>query len=165
MKSLTLPLTKKDIASLQIGDEVLLSGVIVTARDQAHKRLCDLIAKKKSLPIDLKTTTVYYCGPSPAPKDAVIGACGPTTSSRMDPFTPTLLKKGLKVIIGKGERSEAVVSSIKKNKAVYFATYGGCAAFLQQCVTQSRCIGFKDLGPEALYELTVIDFPVIVSVT
>ena len=142
----------------------MLSGVIYTARDQAHLRMARAINQGKQLPLDLKGTTIYYCGPNPAPKGRVIGACGPTTSRRMDEFTPLLLKKGLAGMIGKGNRSPQVVSAIKKYKSVYFAAYAGCGALIAEYVQDKKLAGYKDLGPEAVYILTVKDLPLIVAI-
>lgn len=164
MKSINLPLTDKDLNSLKMGDEVLLNGEILVGRDQAHKRLCDLIEHGKDLPVELKGEIIYYMGPAPAPEGAVIGACGPTTSSRMDAFAPTLLDLGLKGMIGKGPRYGDVENSIKKNRAVYFYSFGGCGALYAQKVLENKIAAFEDLGPEAIYRLKVKDFPVIVAI-
>ena len=164
MKRINSPLDKKEISGLKAGEEVFLSGIIYTARDQAHKRLVEAIRKGEKLPFDLEGAVIYYCGPTGTPKGKVIGACGPTTSSRMDAFTPLLLNKGLKGMIGKGARSPEVVKAIKKNKAVYFLTYAGCAALLAQYVKKAQLIAFKGLGPEAIRRLVVLDFPLIVGV-
>lgn len=142
----------------------MLDGVIYTARDQAHKRLAGLVKKRRRLPFALKDQVIYYCGPTRTPKGKSIGACGPTTSSRMDEFTPTLLRVGLKGMIGKGLRSPEVVAAIRKYKAVYFVTYAGCGALLAGKVLKAKPLAFADLGPEAVYELTVKDFPLIVAV-
>lgn len=164
MKKITTPFDKKQIENLKSGEEILLSGAIYTARDQAHKRLSDAIKKGKRLPFNLKEAIIYYCGPARAPKGKIIGACGPTTSSRMDEFTPALLSRGLKGMIGKGSRSKEVIASIKKYKAVYFLTYAGCAALLSKCVKKSKSVAYKDLGPESVLKLEVKDFPLIVAV-
>ncbi len=158
------PVTAEAILSLRAGDEVLLSGVIITARDAAHKRLHELIAKGKRLPINLKDAVVYYAGPTPPPPGRAIGSCGPTTSSRMDPFTPELLKIGLGGMIGKGDRSREVRNAIKKYKRVYFIATGGIGALLSTKVKSAKAILFKDLGPEAVYKLEVVDFPLIVGI-
>jgi fumarate hydratase subunit beta len=150
--------------SLDIGKEMLFSGVIYTARDQAHKRLVEAIKKKKKLPIDLKGAMIYYCGPTRTPKGRVIGSCGPTTSSRMDEFTPILLKAGVRAMIGKGARSKEVAAAIKKYKAVYFLTYAGCGALLSKCVKKVTPVAYKDLGPEAILKLEVEDFPLIIGI-
>lgn len=164
MKHLATPIAKKDILDLRAGERVLLSGELYTARDQAHQRLIELINNRKPLPIDLATAVIYYCGPTPAPKGAIIGSCGPTTASRMDAFTPLLMKKGHKVMIGKGLRSESVHKAIVQKKGVYFLTFGGCGAYLQQTVIKKEVIAFPDLGPEAIYRLHVCDFPLIVGI-
>ncbi|MFH1440763.1 MAG: FumA C-terminus/TtdB family hydratase beta subunit [Candidatus Omnitrophota bacterium] len=164
MKKLNIPLDKKEIESLKAGDEILLSGLIYTARDQAHKRLAEAISKGDKLPVDLKGKVFYYCGPAKTPKGKIIGSCGPTTSSRMDEFTPAMLKAGLAAMIGKGARSKEVVKAIKKYKAVYFLAYAGCGALLSTYVTKANPIVYLDLGPEAIYELEVKDFPVIVGI-
>ena len=164
MKKIILPLQKKDITQLKPGEEAALTGIIYTARDQAHKRLGEAIRKKHKLPIDLRGKAIYYCGPTKTPKGKVIGSCGPTTSSRMDEFTPELLKHGLRGMIGKGNRSEAVAKAIKKFKAVYFLTYAGCGALLAGYVKSAKPVAYRDLDPEAIYELKVKDFPVIVGI-
>jgi fumarate hydratase subunit beta len=157
---------RKDIQikKLRAGEKVLFSGVIYTARDQAHKRLVETIKKGKRPPIDLKGQIIYYCGPTATPKGKVIGACGPTTSSRMDEFTPLLLKAGLKGMIGKGSRSKEVIERIKKHQAVYFLTYAGCGALLSRYVKSAKPVAYQDLGPEAIYRLEVKDFPLIVGI-
>jgi fumarate hydratase subunit beta len=149
---------------LKVGDKIFFSGTIYTARDQAHKKLTEAIKQGKKLPIDLKDAIIYYCGPTKTPKGKVVGACGPTTSSRMDEFTPILLKAGLKGMIGKGARSQEVIRAIKKYKAVYFLTYAGCGALLSEYVKKAGAIAYKDLGPEAIYQLEVKDFPLIVGI-
>ncbi len=164
MKKINTPLVKKDIEKLKVGEEILLSGIIYTARDQAHKRLAEAINKNKKTPIDLNGQIIYYCGPTPAPRGKIIGSCGPTTSSRMDEFTPALLKKGVLAMIGKGKRSKQVVQAIKKYKAVYFLTYAGCGALLSKYVKKNKPVAYKDLGPEAIYKLEVRDFPLIVGI-
>ncbi len=164
MKKINTPLVKKDIEKLKVGEEILLSGIIYTARDQAHKRLAEAINKNKKTPIDLNGQIIYYCGPTPAPRGKIIGSCGPTTSSRMDEFTPALLKKGVLAMIGKGRRSRQVIQAIKKYKAVYFLTYAGCGALLSKYVKKNESVAYKDLGPEAIYKLEVRDFPLIVGI-
>lgn len=160
MQRLVFPDDINRITTLKAGAEVLLTGIIYTARDAAHQRLC----AGKRMPLDLAGQTIYYCGPTPEKSKDVIGACGPTTSGRMDPFTPTLLDRGLKVMIGKGLRSGEVVASIKKNKAIYCVTYGGCAAYLQQFIMSKECVAYAELGAEAIYRLEVRDFPVLVAI-
>ena len=161
---LRTPLTKDAIAGLKAGDEVLLSGVIFTARDAAHKRIHDIIAKGRKAPLELKDAVIYYAGPTPPRPDRVIGSCGPTTSSRMDSFAPELLKLGLGGMIGKGGRSEEVKSAIKRYKSIYFLATGGIGALLSDRVKMARPILFKDLGPEAIFKMEVEDFPIIVGI-
>lgn len=163
-KKIKSPLDDKQIIGLKAGDKVLLSGVIYTARDAAHKRLAEAIKKGKKLPVDLKGAVIYYCGPAPAAKGEVIGSCGPTTSARMDEFTPLLLGAGLCGMIGKGRRSQAVRLAIKKYKAIYFLTYAGCGALLSTFVKKTKLIAYPELGTEAIYRLEVKDFPVIVAI-
>lgn len=164
MRKIYLPLTEDVLSSLKIGDELLLSGTIYTARDAAHKRLYELISKNKKLPIDIDGEVIYYCGPAPAKKNKPIGSCGPTTSKRMDAFTPALLSKGMAAMIGKGRRSKDVIASIKKNKGVYLIAIGGAGAYLADKVKRSELICYEDLGPEAIYKLWVEDFPVVVGI-
>jgi len=152
------------IRKLKSGDTIFLSGIIYTARDQAHKRLFEAIKKGKKLPLDLKGAIIYYCGPTKKPFNKVIGSCGPTTSSRMDEFTPYLLKAGLKGMIGKGSRSKEVISAIKKYKAIYFLAYAGCGALISKYVKKSEIIAYKDLGPEAILKLEVKGLPLIVGI-
>ena len=158
MKKLIAPLRENEIMQLKAGDEVCLSGAIYTARDQAHKNMV------KKLPFNLKGQIIYYCGPTKTPPGKIIGACGPTTASRMDEFTLPLLKAGLKGMIGKGGRSKEVVAAIKKYKAVYFLTFAGCGALLAKYIRKAKTIAYKDLGPEAILKLEVKDFPLIVGI-
>ena len=164
MKKINTPLAKEEIKKLKAGQQVLLSGIIYTARDQAHKRLVEAINKNQKTPLDLKGQVIYYCGPAPTPKGKVIGSSGPTTSSRMDEFTPALLKKGVLAMIGKGRRSRQVIQAIKKYKAIYFLTYAGCGALLSKYVKKNEPVAYQDLGPEAIYKLEVKDFPLIVGI-
>ncbi len=164
MISISTPLTEDVRKELKAGDEVFLSGTILTARDAAHKRLCDALKKGKSLPLNLKDAIIYYCGPTPARPGRPIGSCGPTTSSRMDPFTPALVSLGLGAMIGKGDRSDEVKRTIKKYKCVYFLVTGGIGALLSTKVKSSKVILFNDLGPEAVHKLEVKDFPLIVGI-
>ncbi len=164
MKRLTLPLNEEKIEGLKAGDEVLLDGFLYTARDVVHKHLVEMIKERKKLPIDLRCETFYYTGPTPAPEGMPIGSCGPTTSSRMDRFTPSLLRAGLKGMVGKGERSDGVIKAIKEYHAVYFIAPGGAGAYLAQRVRESKAVAFRELGPEAIYRLEVVDFPVIVAI-
>ncbi len=164
MKRINTPLDLNKIKSLKAGEELLLSGTIYTARDQAHKRLAEVIKKGAHLPIELKNAVIYYCGPTQRPKGKVIGSCGPTTSSRMDAFTPLLLAKGLRAMIGKGSRGQDVRNAIKKHKGIYFLTYAGCGALLSKFVKRAQVVAYGDLGPEAILKLEVKDFPLIVAV-
>ena len=164
MKRIATPFENKQILGLRAGDNVLLTGIIYTARDQAHKRLSECINQKKRPPIDLIGGVIYYCGPNPAPKERIIGSCGPTTSSRMDEFSPILLKAGLSGMIGKGRRSKEVIRAIKKYRAVYFLTYAGCGALLSDYVKKVKLAAYPELGPEAIYRLEVKGFPLIVGV-
>lgn len=164
MKAIKTPLSKEDIIRLKVGDEVLLSGIIYTARDQAHKRLSEARNKFKKLPVDLKGEVIYYCGPTKTPKRKIIGSCGPTTSSRMDDFTPALLKAGLVGMIGKGSRSREVIAAIKRYKAVYFLAHAGCGALISKYIKKAAPIAYKELGPEAIHRLEVKDLPLIVGI-
>ncbi|MFZ5813371.1 MAG: Fe-S-containing hydro-lyase [Thermodesulfobacteriota bacterium] len=159
---LTTPLTDEDVAKLAIGDVVLLTGTIYTARDAAHKRLVESLDKGEKLPFDLKGALIYYVGPSPAPPGRPIGAAGPTTSYRMDSYAPRLHSLGLKATIGKGKRSDEVKTALKQYTAVYFGATGGAGALLSQCIKAARVIAYEDLGPEAIRELSVVDFPLLV---
>ena len=163
MKRINLPLTQQDISNLKAGDNVLLNGQMFTARDAGHKRLVAMIEQNKQLPIDLTNATVYYVGPCPNKPDQIIGSCGPTTSGRCDSYAPTLLQHGLKGMIGKGWRNDTVVEEMKKQGAVYFAAIGGAGALYANCVQKADLVAFEDLGAEALYMLTVKDFPAIVA--
>ncbi|HDQ25968.1 MAG TPA: TRZ/ATZ family protein [bacterium] len=162
LKKVTAPLTQDIIEELKTGDEVLISGVIYTMRDAAHARVADMLKKGQKPPFNLKNQIVYYCGPTPAKEGNVIGSCGPTTSSRMDSYTPLLLEHGLKGMIGKGERSVAVKDAITKHRAVYFSALGGLGAEYARHVLSSEIIAFPELGPEAIYRLEVKDFYAIV---
>ncbi|HKL74767.1 MAG TPA: Fe-S-containing hydro-lyase [Halanaerobiales bacterium] len=159
---LKTPLTQKDIESLKSGDKVKLSGIIYTARDAAHAKLIELINQKKELPIPLEGQVIYYVGPAPAKPGEVIGAAGPTTSYRMDPYTPQLFKKGLKAVIGKGQRSKKVKKSMIKNKSIYLGAVGGAGALLAKCIKSSEIVAYPELGAEAIRKLEVVDMPLIV---
>ncbi|MBN1526282.1 MAG: fumarate hydratase C-terminal domain-containing protein [Candidatus Omnitrophica bacterium] len=163
-KNMRIPFTKEDIKKLKAGDEVYLTGTIYTARDAAHKRLHDLIKKGKKIPVALKGAVIYYAGPTPGRRGRPIGSCGPTTSSRMDAFAPLLMRKGLSGMIGKGDRSKDVVRSVRKYGCVYFLATGGLGALLSMKVKKARRVAFKELGPEAIHELKVVDFPLIVGI-
>jgi fumarate hydratase subunit beta len=162
MKRITAPLDADTIDDLEVGDEVLISGVIYTMRDAAHAKVAEIIEKKGKLPFDLTNQVVYYCGPTPAKEGNVIGSCGPTTSSRMDKYTPMLLERGLKGMIGKGERSVPVKDAIAKYGAIYFSALGGLGAEYARDVKKSEVIAFPELGPEAIYRMEIEDFYAVV---
>lgn len=164
MRKIQLPIKESDLLSLKAFDQVLLSGTLYVGRDQVHSRLFDLLEKNQELPIELQGQAIYYMGPSPAPPGFPLGACGPTTSARMDPFAPRLLDEGLRVMVGKGPRSAAVVSAIIRNRALYLQAYGGCGALYASKVKKVTTLAFAELGPEALLSLEVEDFPVIVAI-
>ena len=159
---LKTPLSDEDVERLKIGDRVLINGIIYTGRDAAHKRLFGLIKEGKALPFDMKGQIIYFVGPTPAKPGQVLGSAGPTTSYRMDAYSPALLEKGLKGMIGKGKRSEAVKEAMKKSKAIYFAATGGAGALLAKRVKKAEVVAYEDLGPEAIRRLEVEDLPVIV---
>ena len=163
-KKITMPLTAAKAAELHCGDNVLLSGVIYTERDAAHKRLTELIDAGKELPFDVKDSVIYYVGPAPAKPGQVIGSAGPTTSYRMDAYAPALLDLGLKGMIGKGKRSPEVIESMKKNGAVYFGAIGGCGALLAKCIKKAEVICYEDLGAEAVRRLEVENLPAVVVI-
>lgn len=163
-KYLEMPFTKEKFKELNAGDYVYISGVIYTARDAAHKRMYEALHKGEELPLDLQDKIIYYMGPSPAREGRPIGSAGPTTSSRMDKYTPDLLDLGQIGMIGKGKRNQAVKDSIVKNGAVYFAAVGGAGALLSKAIVASETIAYEDLGTEAIRKLTVEDFPVIVVI-
>jgi fumarate hydratase subunit beta len=164
MKKIEIPLQIDKLQKLKVGTEVLLSGTIYTARDQAHKRLMEAIRKGKKLPLDFKGAVIYYCGPNPAPPKKVIGSCGPTTSKRMDEFTIPLLERGLKAMIGKGSRLPEVIKAIKKYKAVYFLAFSGCGALMTKFVKDAKLVAYQELGCEGIFRLKVKDFPLIVGI-
>ena len=159
---LTTPCTAQDLAPLKAGDTVLLSGVVYTARDQAHKRMIEALDKGEALPFDLTGSAIYYVGPTPERPGEVIGSAGPTTSGRMDAYAPRLMKLGLAGMIGKGNRSKAVMDAIRDNVCVYFAATGGAAALISRCITSYTVLAWPELGPEALAVMTVENFPVTV---
>jgi fumarate hydratase subunit beta len=159
---LTTPLTNADVENLNIGDRVILTGVIFTARDAAHKRLIQLLEAGEALPFELQGQVIYYVGPSPAKPGRPIGAAGPTTSYRMDAYAPELIARGLKGMIGKGARNQAVKDAMQAHKAVYFAAIGGAGALMAQSILSAEVIAYPELGPEAIRRLEVKDFPVIV---
>ena len=162
-KTITTPFTTEKIKTLRAGDAALLTGVIITARDAAHERITRGLAKGDAPPFDFDGQAVYYAGPAPAPPGRVIGSAGPTTSSRMDAYAPRLIAEGLRVMIGKGPRSEPVLDAIREHCGVYFAAIGGAGALLSLCVKDSQIIAYADLGPEAVYKLTVSELPLIVA--
>jgi len=161
---LRTPLKREEVRQLKMGDRVLLSGVVYTARDAAHMRIAAALERGEPLPFPLEGQVIYYTGPCPAPPGRPIGSAGPTTSGRMDAFTPLLLSQGLLATVGKGMRSPAVVEAIKKWEAVYLATWGGAGALLSRCVEERELVAYPDLGPEAVYRLTVRDFPAVVAI-
>lgn len=163
-KYIEAPMRDEVARSLKAGDYVYITGKIYTARDAAHKRMAETLAEGKEIPISMSHNIIYYMGPSPAREGRVIGSAGPTTSSRMDKYAPELLDLGLKGMIGKGKRSQAVVDAIVRNGAVYFAAVGGAGALLSQRIISSRVIAYDDLGTEAIRELEVKEFPVIVVI-
>lgn len=163
-KIIKAPLENETINNLKAGEYVYISGIIYTARDAAHKRMYEALENNKELPIKLENNIIYYMGPSPAREGRVIGSAGPTTASRMDKYTPTMLDLGLKGMIGKGKRSKDVIESIKKNKAVYFAAVGGAGALLSKCIIESEVIAYDDLGTEAIRKLKVEKLPAIVVI-
>ena len=164
IKRVTLPLDDETILSLKAGETVLLSGRVYTGRDAAHKRMVSAIEKGDSLPFDLRGESIYYVGPAPAREGQAVGAAGPTTSYRMDAYAPALLERGLKGMIGKGDRSESVIEAIKKYRCVYFAAVGGAAALISKHILSSRVIAYDDLGTEAVHEFEISDFPAIVAI-
>lgn len=158
------PLTREKARKLKAGDSCLISGVIYAARDAAHKRLCALIDENKPLPLDIKDSIIYFVGPTPAKQGQAIGSAGPTTSYRMDAYSPALIAKGQTGMIGKGKRGPEVIEAMKKHGAVYFGAIGGCGALLSKCIKKAEVIAYDDLGAEAIRRLEVEDFPVIVVI-
>ncbi len=163
-KYIEVPFDDEVVKNLKAGDYVYITGTVYTARDAAHKRMYEALQKGENLPIDVKNNCIYYLGPSPAREGQVIGSAGPTTSGRMDKYTPSLLDLGLKGMIGKGKRTPAVIDSMKKNCAVYFAAVGGAGALLSKCIKESEVIAYDDLGTEAIRKLKVEKLPVIVVI-
>ncbi len=162
--SITAPLSREAARSLKAGDSCLISGVIYTARDAAHKRLCELVAQGKELPLDLKDAIIYFVGPTPAKEGQAIGSAGPTTSYRMDAYSPTLIAQGLTGMIGKGKRGPEVVAAMGEYGAVYFGAIGGCGALLSKCIKKAEVIAYEDLGAEAIRRLEIEDFPAVVII-
>ena len=161
---ITTPLTREKARELRSGDSCLISGVIYTARDAAHKRLCELVAAGKELPVDFRDSIIYFVGPTPAKPGQAIGSAGPTTSYRMDAYSPTLISLGLTGMIGKGKRGLEVVDAMKEHGAVYFGAIGGCGALLSKCIKKAEVVAYDDLGAEAIRRLEVEDFPAIVII-
>lgn len=164
MKVIKAPLNRADILELKMGDQVLVNGIIYTARDAAHKRLVEAIQASQALPFDPNGQIIYYAGPCPAPPGHPIGSAGPTTSSRMDDYAPALIEQGLRVMIGKGNRSEPVIEAMQKHGAVYLATVGGAGAYLARRIITSEVVAYPELGPECIMQLEVQDFPCIVAI-
>lgn len=164
IKRISTPLSDEDVRNLSAGDEVLISGIIYTGRDAAHRKLCALIAEGKDLPVDLRGQVIYFAGPTPAKPGRVIGSVGPTTSYRMDQYSPTLIRQaGLRGMIGKGQRNMGVKDAMIEGPAVYFAAVGGAGALLSGKIVECETAAYPELGPEAIYKCTVKDFPVIVA--
>lgn len=163
IKSFNLPLTGSDIANLKCGEIISVSGTVYTARDAAHKRFTEAMANGERLPIALNDAAIYYCGPTPAENGEIIGSCGPTTSSRMDDYAPALIEAGLKVMIGKGKRSDAVTKAIKKHCAIYLAAIGGAGALYKHKVKSCKVVAYADLGCEAVHELYIQDVQLLVA--
>ena len=163
-KRITTPLTLEQVKDLKCGDSVLISGVIYTARDAAHKRLCELVAQGKELPFDPKDATIYYVGPTPAKPGQVIGSAGPTTSGRMDAYAPTMMSVGARGMIGKGARLPEVVEAMKKYSGVYFGAIGGAGALLAKCIKKAELVAYEDLQSEALRRLYVEEMPLVVII-
>ena len=162
--SIQTPLTQQTARTLKAGDSCWISGVIYTARDAAHKRLCELVEQGKSLPFDIHNATIYFVGPTPAKPGQAIGSAGPTTSYRMDAYSPLLIEQGQTGMIGKGKRGPEVVEAMRKHGAVYFGATGGCGALLSNCIKKSEIVAYEDLGAEAIRRLEVENFPVIVII-
>ena len=163
-KKITTPLTDEVIKTLHAGDSVLITGPIYTARDAAHKRMTEALACGEGLPIDVKGNVIYYVGPSPEKPGQAVGSAGPTTSGRMDKYTPTMIEQGMKGMIGKGSRSQEVIDSCVKHCAVYFVAIGGAAVVISQSIKKQELLAYGDLGPEAIRRYDVVDFPAIVCV-
>lgn len=163
MVKINVPQDLDKLLKLKAGDEVSLSGTVYTARDQAHKRLSALLEQGRKLPFDLDSAVIYYCGPAGTPRGRVIGSCGPTTSRRMDGFTPRLVKAGLKAMIGKGGRSPEVNAALARHRAVYLVAFAGCGALIAGHVVSRKTVAFPELGPEAVLRLEVKDLPLVVG--
>lgn len=164
IRKIETPFTREDARSLKAGDACLITGTIYTARDAAHKRLCELVAQGKELPMDIRDAVIYFVGPTPAKPGQAIGSAGPTTSYRMDAYSPTLIAQGQTGMIGKGKRGPEVIAAMKEHGAVYFGAIGGCGALLSKCIKKAEVIAYEDLGAEAIRRLEVEDFPAIVII-
>lgn len=162
--SIKAPLSREEARKLKAGDSCLISGVIYTARDAAHKRLCELVEKGEELPVDIKDAIIYFVGPTPAKEGQAIGSAGPTTSYRMDAYSPTLIALGHTGMIGKGKRGPEVIEAMKEHGAVYFGAIGGCGALLSKCIKKAEVVAYEDLGAEAIRRLEVEDFPAVVII-
>ena len=162
--SVKAPLSREEARKLKAGDSCLISGVIYTARDAAHKRLCELVAKGKELPMEIRDAVIYFVGPTPAKEGQVIGSAGPTTSYRMDAYSPILIAQGQTGMIGKGKRNDEVIAAMKEYGAVYFGAIGGCGALLAECIKKAEIVAYEDLGAEAIRRLEVEDFPAVVII-
>ncbi|AOM83563.1 Fe-S-containing hydro-lyase [Salisediminibacterium beveridgei] len=163
-KQITIPLDEKQVAELKAGDLVTITGTIYTARDAAHKKMIEAMENGEKLPFDVKDQVIYYAGPTPAKPGKIIGSCGPTTSGRMDAYSPALLEHGLKGMIGKGPRSETVIDAMKKHNGIYFAAVGGAAALISDSITEVEIVAYEDLGPEAIRKMEVVDYPCVVAI-
>ena len=163
-KKIQTPLTREMVRELKAGDSCLITGTIYTARDAAHKRLCELVAQGKELPMEIKDAIIYFVGPTPAKPGQAIGSAGPTTSYRMDAYSPTLISIGQTGMIGKGKRSPEVIAAMKEHGAVYFGAIGGCGALLSKCIKKAEIVAYEDLGAEAIRKLEVEEFPVVVII-
>lgn len=163
-RKINIPITQEEARQLKAGEELLLNGIMYTARDAAHKRMLEEISGGIEIPVQLKNISIYYAGPAPSKPGEVIGSCGPTTSGRMDSYTPRMIELGQSVMIGKGLRSQQVVEMMKKYGSVYMTAIGGAGALLAKSIKSAKCIGYEELGAEAIYELVVEDFPVIVTI-
>ena len=163
-KKIQTPLTREAVRNLKAGDSCLITGVIYTARDAAHKRLCELLDKGQPLPVDMENAIIYFVGPTPAKPGQAIGSAGPTTSYRMDAYSPALIAAGQTGMIGKGKRGPEVVAAMKEHGAVYFGAIGGCGALLSKCIKKAEIVAYEDLGAEAIRRLEVVDFPVVVII-
>lgn len=163
-KKIQTPLTREMVRTLKAGDSCTITGTIYTARDAAHKRLCELVAQGKELPMEIKDAIIYFVGPTPAKPGQAIGSAGPTTSYRMDAYSPTLIAQGLTGMIGKGKRGPEVIAAMKQHGAVYFGAIGGCGALLSKCIKKAEIVAYEDLGAEAIRRLEVEDFPAVVII-